>query len=284
MSVALPASLDEALVLLAAPDTTVLAGGTDLMVEVNDGRRPLREVVALRRVRELRAWEVDGNDVVLGAGVTYTDLLDGDLAALVPALAHAARTVGSPQIRNAGTIGGNLGTASPAGDALPPLVALGAQVEVASASGRRTIAIGDFFVGPKRTALAPGELVVSVRVPAARGPQDYLKVGVRNAMVIAVASLAFVADLDARTIGVGLGSVGPTPLAAPEATDWLAANVGWEDDGLRADDATIDRFGDLVAAASRPIDDHRSTAGYRRHAVNILARRALRRARVAPER
>jgi CO/xanthine dehydrogenase FAD-binding subunit len=103
-------------------------------------------------------------------------------------------------------------------------------------------------------------------------------------MVIAVASLAFVADLDARTIGVGLGSVGPTPLAAPGATDWLAANVGWEDDGLRADDATIDRFGDLVAAASRPIDDHRSTAAYRRHAVNILARRALRRARVAPGR
>ena len=132
-------------------------------------------------------------------------------------MAQAARTVGSPQIRNAGTIGGNLGTASPAGDTLPVLVALGATVEVASATARRALPIGEFLTGPKSTALVPGELIVSVRVPVAGGPQEYLKVGVRNAMVIAVASVAMVVDRDAGTVGVGLGSVGPTALSAPDA-------------------------------------------------------------------
>ena len=280
MSVALPTNLEDTLAALDAhPGALVLGGGTDLMVEVNAGVRRLEDVVSLRRVDALRGWHVDGRDLVLGAATTYTELLAPEVAALSPALAAAARTVGSPQIRNTGTIGGNLGTASPAGDTLPVLVALGATVGVAGRDGARGIPIHDFFLGPKRNALAPGELITSVRVPVRRGPQDYLKVGVRNAMVIAVASLAFAVDLDERRIGIGLGSVGPTPLAAPEASQWLAGVLDWRDDGIAlTDPAHLERFGELAAEAARPIDDHRSTAAYRRHAIAVLARRALRRA------
>jgi CO/xanthine dehydrogenase FAD-binding subunit len=280
MPVVLPTSLEEAVAALGArPDALVLSGGTDLMVEVNDGRRRLEHVVALRHVNELRGWHVDGNELVLGAATTYTDLLAPELKALAPALAAAARTVGSPQIRNTGTVGGNLGTASPAGDALPVLVALRATVEARGAGGSRLVPIDEFFLAPKRNSLEPGELIATVRVPVRRGPQDYLKVGVRNAMVIAVASLAFAVDLDERSIGVGMGSVGPTPLPATDAAAWLAGQLSWRDDGITLDDPDhLHRFGELVAAAAQPIDDHRSTAAYRRHAVAVMARRALRRA------
>jgi len=278
MPVIVPDSLDAALAALAAhPDATVLAGGTDLMVEVNAGHRPLGQVVAVGRLAELAGVRVEGTSVVIGAGATFAQLERPPVADLVPALAYAARTVGSPQIRNAATIGGNLATASPAGDALPVLVALGATVEIAGPAGRRTVAVTDFFTGPKRSLLGAGDLVVAVHVPVRRGPQDYLKVGVRNAMVIAVASLAIAVDLDARRVGIGLGSVGPTPLAASDAASWLAARAGWRADGVDVRDADVAEFAERVAAAAQPIDDHRGTARYRRHAVSVMARRALRR-------
>jgi xanthine dehydrogenase iron-sulfur cluster and FAD-binding subunit A len=270
----MPGSLTEALGLLGDdPSLTVLAGGTDLMVELNYGRYRPGGVLSLRRVDELRGWRVEGSDVVLGAATTYTDLLQPDLARLLPALAQAARTVGGPQIRNTGTIGGNLGTASPAGDTLPVLVALDAQVELASASGRRTLPVAKFVAGPKRTALRLGELITAVRVPAATGPQEFLKVGVRNAMVIAIANCALVVDVDRRSIGCALGAVGPVSIRDRAAEDWLAEQVDW--DALTAPDDVIDEFGRRMAAASRPIDDHRSPAAYRRHAVEVMARRAL---------
>jgi CO/xanthine dehydrogenase FAD-binding subunit len=271
----LPRSVDEVCAELAArPEAELLAGGTDLMVGVNAGRHPVGTVIALDRVEDLRGWRRDGDHVVLGAGVTHAELCWPDLADLVPVLAQAARTVGSPQIRNAGTLGGNLATASPAGDTLPGLAALEAVVLVQSLGGRRQIPFAQFCVGPKRSALEPGELIVGVRVPVARGPQEFLKVGTRNAMVIAVAAVAVVADRDDHTIRVGLGSVGPTPLRAPEAESWVADHVDW--DRLALDEpASADHFGQLVAAAARPIDDHRSTGQYRRHCVGVLARRAL---------
>ena len=278
MPVIVPDSLDTALAALAAhPEATVLAGGTDLMVEVNDGRRVLGPVVAVGRVPELGGVRVADGRIVIGAATTFAELERAPVAALAPALAYAARTVGSPQIRNAATIGGNLGTASPAGDALPVLVALGATIEIAGGSGRRLVPIAAYFTGPKRSVLESGELVVAVHVPVLRGTQDYLKVGVRNAMVIAVAALAIAVDLDAHHVGIGLGSVGPTPLAAPEASEWIAARARWRDDGVDVDDGDVVEFGERVAAAARPIDDHRGTAGYRRHAVSVMARRALRR-------
>jgi len=278
MPVVVPESLESAIAALTAhPSSTVLAGGTDLMVEVNDGRRSLERVVAVGRVPELAGIRVDAAKVVVGAATTFAQLELDPVARLVPALAYAARTVGSPQIRNAATIGGNLATASPAGDALPVLVSLGASVEIAGNDGRRLIPIAEFFTGPKRSVLGTGDLVVAVHVPVRRGPQDYLKVGVRNAMVIAVASLAIAVDLDERRVGIGLGSVGPTPLAAHEACSWVAARARWRGEGLDVVDDDVVEFGEQVAGAARPIDDHRGTAEYRRRAVSVLARRALRR-------
>jgi CO/xanthine dehydrogenase FAD-binding subunit len=275
MPVLVPTTVDEALLALSHhPDSQLLAGGTDFMVEVNAGGRRPDSVVALDRVAELRNWSTAGNRLRLGAGVTYRELMTPELAKLVPALAMAARTVGSPQIRNAGTLGGNVATASPAGDTLPVLIALDAIVEVAAPDARRRVRLDELIVGPKRTSLQPGELIAAVEVPIIRGGQEYLKVGVRNAMVIAVASLALVADFDGPTVRCGLGSVGPVPLRAPEAEAWLATQVDWARDGGRIGEATASRFGLMVATAARPIDDHRSTAAYRRHAVAVMAQRA----------
>jgi CO/xanthine dehydrogenase FAD-binding subunit len=271
----MPRSLDEAFAALdTQPDAMLLAGGTDLMVAVNAGRQPLGTVIALDRVDGLRQWRHLGGQVELGAGLTYTDLGQPALAKLVPGLAQAARTVGSPQIRNAGTIGGNLATASPAGDTLPMLAALDAIVLVQSTGGRREVPFDQFCVGPKRNALRPGELIVGVRVPAACGPQEFLKIGTRNAMVISVASAAVVADLIERRVTVGLGSVGPTILRAYEAEAWVVDHIDWTSRSI-PDPRTAGTFGDLVSRCARPIDDHRSTADYRRHGVGVLARRAL---------
>jgi CO/xanthine dehydrogenase FAD-binding subunit len=280
MPVHLPDTVDAAVAQLAEdPTATVLAGGTDLMVEVNDGhRRPDRSVVVVNRIAELRSWRRNAADqtVTIGAAVSYRELEIGPLAELLPALAQAARTVGSPQIRNAGTLGGNLGTCSPAGDGLPVLAALDAVVELAGPGGRRTMPVTDFMVGVKRTALEPGEMIVSVTVPLVQGWQGYAKVGVRNAMVIAVASACVVLDRANGKVGVALGSVGPTILRCPTAEAHLAAAIDWST--LEVDAGELLRFGEHVASESRPITDHRSTAEYRRHAVGVLARRLVRRA------
>ena len=275
MNAVLPTTVDEAIGALAdVPDALVLAGGTDLMVAVNAGTTVVPAVVALTSVDGLRGVRRDGDDLVLGAMTTYTEMLTGDVAELAPGLAQAARTVGSPQIRNAGTIGGNLATASPAGDTLPVLAALDATVELVGPDGARSMPVTDFLVGPKRSALGVSELISAVRLPVVAGPQQYRKVGVRNAMVIAVASLALVVDRTVGTVRVGLGSVGPVPLRAPDAEAFAASAVDWST-GTLIDPSAAVRFGELVAEAARPIDDHRSTASYRRHAVAVLARRAL---------
>jgi CO/xanthine dehydrogenase FAD-binding subunit len=277
VTVLLPTRLDDALAALAEdPSLTVLAGGTDLMVEINAGRRRPAGVLSLRRLDELRGWRRDGLDLVIGAGTTYTTLLDPPLVELAPALAQAARTVGSPQIRNTGTIGGNLGTASPAGDTLPVLAALDARVELASATGRRTVALDHFLAGPKHTTLARDELVTAVRIPIAGGPQEFLKIGVRNAMVIAVASCALIVDRSRRRVACALGSVGPTPVRDRRAEGWLAGQVDWSTGRVRSA-SVAERFGRWMARQSAPIDDHRSTAAYRREATRILARRAVER-------
>jgi CO/xanthine dehydrogenase FAD-binding subunit len=276
LPVLVPSTIDEALLALSHhPDTQLLAGGTDFMVEVNAGWRRPDAVVALDRIAELQEWSVADGRLRLGAGVSYRQLMLPELARLVPGLARAARTVGSPQIRNAGTVGGNIATASPAGDTLPVLIALDAVVEVAGSLGRRRVALSELIVGPKRTSLRPGELITAVEVPILRGGQEYLKVGVRNAMVIAVASVALIADVDGRTVRCGLGSVGPAPLRAPEAEAWLASEVDWPSRRLPGGRAgQFARFGRMVAAAAQPIDDHRSSAAYRRHAVGVMAQRA----------
>jgi CO/xanthine dehydrogenase FAD-binding subunit len=285
MPVVVPLTLREAIAALAEhPDAMVLAGGTDALVEINEGHRAVASgesspfVVAVDRVAELRSWTIDpaSRTITIGAGVTYDELMDDPLATLLPALAEASRTVGSPQIRIAGTLGGNLATCSPAGDALPVLSALDAVVQLTGPSGDRTMAVHDFMVGVKRTALATGELITSVTLPMLDGWQGYSKVGVRNAMVIATASACLAVDAPARSVRLALGSVGPTIIRATEAESFAAAAVDWDRTAMSDDD--VRRFGELAGAASRPIDDHRSTAAYRRHAIGVMAARLVRRA------
>ncbi|WHT17729.1 xanthine dehydrogenase family protein subunit M [Crossiella sp. CA-258035] len=269
-----PASWPEALSLKAEnPEAVPIAGGTDLMVELNFDKRRPPAILDLGRITELTEWsEVDGV-VWLGAAVPYQRIIT-ELADRLPGLAMAARTVGSPQIRNRGTVGGNLGSASPAGDAHPPLLAADAVVEVASVRGARTIPVSEFFLGVKRAALAEDELIRAVRQPVADGPQQFSKVGTRNAMVIAVCSFALALHPARGTVGTGIGSAAPTPRRAPAAEALLAGELDWQQPKPLPEGLVI-RFGELVAAAAAPIDDVRGSAAYRRHALAVLARRTL---------
>jgi len=273
-----PKSWAEALEARAAlPGGLPVAGGTDVLVALNFRRRHPPAIIDLGRVPGLDEVSADDGWLRIGAATTYDRLMTA-LPADFPALALAARTVGSPQIRHRGTIGGNLGTASPAGDALPPLLAAGAQIEVASRAGTRRIAAPDFFTGPKRTVLAPDELISAVHVPRARGPQQFAKVGPRNAMVIAVCSLALALHPDHRRVGTGIGSSGPVPLAATEAERFLEGVLSAEGlwDAPRPLSASVRAdFARFVTIAARPVDDVRGTAAYRTEALRVLAGRVL---------
>ncbi|MFD8595543.1 FAD binding domain-containing protein [Kitasatospora sp. NPDC059646] len=271
-----PATWDEALAAKARqPDALPIQGGTDVMVELNfDVRRP-PALLDLNRIAELAQWEVDGGWVRLGAAVPYSRIVD-ELSGPLPGLALAARTVGSPQIRNRGGVGGNLGSASPAGDAHPALLAAGrgVRVEAHSVRGVRLLPIDEFFVGVKRNCLAPDELIRAVRIPVADGPQQFSKIGTRNAMVIAVCAFALALHPREGAVGTGIGSAAPTPRRAERAEEFLREVLVWESPAPLAE-GVVRRFGELVAAAADPIDDVRGTAAYRRHALAVLARRSL---------
>jgi CO/xanthine dehydrogenase FAD-binding subunit len=273
-----PTTWAEALAMKGAhPDAMPIAGGTDVMVEINFDRHRPPAFIDLTRIAELSEWGQEGDWLRVGAGVTYTRLI-AELGDRLPGLAMASRTVGSPQIRNRGTVGGNLGSASPAGDAHPPLLASGAIVELASVAGTRRLPAHEFFVGPKRSAMRKDELIAAFLVEPAKGPQQFSKVGTRNAMVIAVCSFALAIDSDRRRIGTGIGSAAPTPVRAIEAELFLAGVL--EEKGLweklaAVEESALVRFGQLVAAAANPIDDVRGTAAYRRHALAVMARRSF---------
>ena len=273
MTVYMPTTLDEAVSLLAAhPGARLLAGGTDTMVEVNFNHLKPETVIGLRKVVALREFTITPDRITIGAGVPYARMEHGPLADALPALAAAARTVGSPQIRAAGTLGGNLGTCSPAGDGLPVLAALDATINLRSSRGLRGVPFGEFMVGVKRNSRGSDEIIESVGLTPTTGFQDYAKVGVRNAMVISVASVCLVHDRTTASVRVALGAVGPTIIRAREAESWLAGRVD-ASAVLPADDALASEFAQRVAAEARPIDDHRSTAAYRRHAIEVLVRR-----------
>ena len=273
-----PAHLSEALSIKAEfPDCVPIAGGTDLMVMINFDRRRPAALMDLGGIAELRAIDegADGR-LRIGAGVTCRQLHE-DYADALPALATAAGTVGSPQIRNRATIGGNLATASPAGDTLPPLVAAGAVVELASTRGTRRLPLEEFLVGPKRSALRPDELIAAIEVPRRSGPQLFSKVGTRNAMVISISSLALELRPAAREIHCAIGSAAPKVLRVA-GTEALAASLPWPADGeppraLGGD--LLHAFGELVGGACSPIDDVRGSARYRRRSLEVLARRNL---------
>jgi CO/xanthine dehydrogenase FAD-binding subunit len=253
-----PRSLDEALALKAGrPGLLPLQGGTDVLVALNFDRERPEGILNLAELGELRGWGREDGLLRLGAGLTYTEAMAPELAGLLPALAEASRTVGSPQIRNRGTIGGNLGTASPAGDAHPPLLVERAEAELASVRGVRRVPLAEFFVGPKRNALAADELVTAVLLRPSGARQTFMKVGPRNAMVIAVVSLAVVVDRERGEVRAAFGSAGPVP-------GLVVAPLGERSE-----------LPERVAAAASPIDDVRGTARYRRHALRVLTARAL---------
>jgi CO/xanthine dehydrogenase FAD-binding subunit len=255
-----PRTLDDALRLKAdRPDAVPIQGGTDVMVDLNFDRARPPALLNLNEVAELRGWSRENGTLRLGSSLTYTEAMQAPLDDELRALAEAARTVGGPQIRNRGTIGGNLGTASPAGDALPPLLAMQAELVLRSASGERVVSLSEFLIGPKKNALAEDELIVAVLVRPPGPRQTFMKVGPRNAMVIAVVSLALCVDEERREIRASFGSAGPVP-------GLVTAPLGEPDD-----------LPERVAKAASPIDDVRGTAQYRRHALRILTARALER-------
>ena len=273
-----PATWREALEAKAAhPGAVPISGGTDVMVELNfDHRRP-EVVMDLTRVPEIQEWGEENGSLRVGAGVTYARIIT-ELGERLPGLAMASRTVGSPQIRNRGTVGGNLGTSSPAGDGLPPLYASDAEVEIASTDGTRRVPVTEFITGPKRNVLRPNEVIAAFHIPKAGGPQQYAKIGTRNAMVIAVCSFGLALHPEQKKVGACVGSAAPTPVRARYAEGFIEGILDerglWES-REQLDEAVLERFGESVEMAARPITDVRGTAAYRVLAVGVLARRAL---------
>ena len=282
MPVLRPQSLAAALDALAAdPTTVVLAGGTDLMVAAHEGRARLERVMAIGALSELRGWNRGrAGTVRIGAAVTAAELAGPELAAVVPVLAAAATSVGSMQVRNAATVGGSLGTCSPAADLIPALAALDAVVELRAAGSVRRLPIDEFVRGPHENALLPGELVVAVEVPVADGPQEFARVARRGAVAVALVNVALVARRAARRVRVAAGAVGPRVVRSTDAERLLTESVDWDRGrwATKVDrDAVCDAFGRRLSDAADPVDDARATAGYRRHAVAVLGARLARR-------
>jgi len=252
-----PRTLEQALQLKAEhPDAWPIQGGTDVLVALNFDRGRPEAMLNLNKVAELRGFTREDGRLRLGSGLTYAEIEHGPLREVLPALAEASRTVGSPQIRNRGTIGGNLGTASPAGDAIPPLVVAGAEVECASIRGTRRVPVAEFVTGVKRNVLEPDELISAVWLEPSGSSETFMKVGPRNAMVIAVVSLAVSAGDELRAC---CGSAAPRPVLVTAPRDEASS------------------FAERVAASASPIDDVRGTERYRRHALRVLTERALKR-------
>ena len=259
-------------------DARLIQGGTDLMVEINFNHVKPTTMISLRDVASLRMIRTDTPGIMsIGSGVPYSVIEGEPVFSAIPALAQAARTVGSPQIRAAGSLGGNLGTCSPAGDTLPVMFALDAMIHLSTIDSSRVVSIHDFMTGVKRSVRQHDEIITTIDFPIINGWQGYSKVGVRNAMVISVASACLVADHENADVRIALGSVGPTIIRCRAAEAWLKATLD-----LSAQDAIsldiANEFGRRAAEESSPIDDHRSTAQYRRHAISVLASRLLRKA------
>lgn len=273
-----PETLEEALrSRREAPDSVAVAGGTEVMPERTQGRRP-GQLLDLSRIGELRAVGdgKPGEPIRLGAGVTCTRLIE-ELAERVPVLAMAARTVGSRQIRNRATLGGAVALADPSADLLAALLALDGEIELSSFSGTRRLALGSFLTGPFTCDLRPEELVTAVLVAPAVGPAAYAKVGARNAMARAVCAVAVALDLTGRRAAIALAGMGPTTLRAGAAEGRFGAEAPWEQLG-DLDPAWLSEVGAQAARDSAPRSDRRGSAEYKRHAAAVLTARALARA------
>ena len=278
-----PTSLGELVTLRAEkPDWLIVAGGTDVMVPINFGRLRPEGIIDVSRVKELLDHSLESGMLRIGAGVSFSRI-QSQLSNVVPGFAIAARGVASPQIRAVATIGGNLGTGSPAGDAHPFLIAADTTVEMVSIRGTRTVPVSDFFLSPGKTVLEDDEVISTISMPVSnRMSQQFSKIGARNAMVISIASVGLVIDWERARVGIGLGSVGPTPIRAVDAEYYLESLL-WSDDSLEGGHSALDKltseqiaeFVELVQQAATPIDDLRGPASYRRHTVGVMARRCL---------
>ena len=276
MAVFRPTSIAEAVSALAAhPEACVVAGGTDVMVAVRTGALTLTDVLTVCAMPELRGVQHDAARASLriGAATTFAALAQSPITELAPALAQAARALGSVQIRNAATIGGSVGTAAANGDALVVLVALGATVELVSHGGSRTVPVSAFATAEPDALARAGELITAVEVPVYRGAQQFAKVTPRAAMAAAIVNGAVVVDADAGAVRIALGGVAPTVLRCSSAEAWCASAIDWTDP--RPDPVVANEFGRRVAEAVAPHDDGRATAAYRRHAGGVLATRLL---------
>jgi carbon-monoxide dehydrogenase small subunit/xanthine dehydrogenase small subunit len=268
-----PRSLEEALEILIQRSGEVrpIAGGTDILVAAKDGKANLGSLFDLTAVPELRGIEEVGHELRIGAAVTHTEILASPLVArYCPALPRACAWVGGPQIRNRGTIGGNIAHGSPAADTVPPLFVADAKVEVVSVSDRRDVMISDFCTGPRQTVLAPDELIVAVRIPKRAGVRGvFLRLGQRQAQAISKVSIAVAMtfrDGQPEWVRVALGAVAPTVIRAPE-TERALLTGGYE--GLK-------RAMEAIRNEVRPIDDIRSNREYRREMAAVLLERAIR--------
>ncbi|MER6916583.1 FAD binding domain-containing protein [Streptomyces sp. NPDC000594] len=286
-SVTLPTSLDEAVAALTAmPAAVPIAGGTDLMAAVNRGQLRPAGLVGLGRISEIRGWRYQDGHALLGAGLTHARMGRPDFAALIPALAASARAAGPPQIRNAGTLGGNIASSAPTGDTLPVLAALEADLVIAGPGGvRREVPVAHLLAG--RDVLAPGELIGYVRVPLLHAPQVFLKATGRTGPGRATASVAVVLDPARRGVRCAVGAIAPMPLRPLEAEQWIASYIDWDGERGLAGEA-LAAFGEYVAAACIPDPPpappgveqpvHPPAVLHLRRTVAALARRALGRA------
>lgn len=272
---ATPASVAEAVGLLTAhPGARLLAGGTDLLVQLRAGRKETDLVVDLKRIPELNALEYDTvRGLTIGAAVPcYRIYRDSTVARAYPALVELASLIGGTQIQGRASLGGNLCNAAPSADSIPLLIALGATCRISGPGGAREIAVEDFCTAPGRNVLQPGELLVALHLPppAPHSGARYLRFIPRNEMDIAVAGVGVEVVLDNgkfRSARVALAAVAPTPLFVREAGDALA--------GQPVNDTSIARAADIARASVKPITDMRGTADYRRHICGVLTRRAL---------
>ena len=270
-----PSRLADAYAALAEGPIRPIAGGTDLMVALAaETMEPPDRVLDLWSLAELRGIAEDGDDLVVGALTTWTDLRrSGIVVRRLPALADAAATIGAAQIQHRGTIGGNAVNASPAGDSLPVLLAADAILEVGGPRGERSVAAADFWPAYRKTALAADELLLRIRFPALPGRQvRYRKVGTRRAQAISkvVMAVGWRGDAEGRwrDVRVAVGSMGPTPMRAPRAEATL--------EGQRPTEIVADRVAGALSEDLTPIDDVRSTAAYRRAVSARILMRILR--------
>ncbi len=257
------------------PSAKILAGGTDLLVELKSAPRPPQVVIDISRADDMRGIAVTERGLAIGALVTHTEIMRSPLVRdMFPALVAAAHTIGAVQTRNLGTLGGNLVTAVPSLDSGPTLVALEALVTIAGPAGRRELPLAEFFTGPRRTALKPDELLTEIVIPAknAGKPADFQKSGLRKGQALALVNVAasLWVDADKHTFvapRIALGAVAPTVIRAPRAEAFL--------EGRAVAPEAMAEAGRIAAGEAKPISDFRASAEYRRELVAVLVKRAV---------